>query len=283
MLAEDKAGIARIKFRVAGTAHIQDSNDKEWKKKLAKLKEKRSAELKIEDDRKKDKKQQKDAIARAKALAQRVLIQQQEVHAIAALEERAKRAQRRRNTVETVRSNAKLSIILAAANILEDAEFFASIGLSRSPPASAGANSLRKSLRKRKQLGGYRHKTFKQRGGTKLSISTIEKIIHDRLANLIHGVYNNLYHVLLNDTRSTSLFNVFALDNNDFIDMSLIGVNRGYIFLDNPLLGLPLGKIIYMLYDNLYDLTEISFTAGEEELHTHITSLIDDFLLECNF
>ena len=98
-----------------------------------------------------------------------------------------------------------------------------------------------KRQRESKQVGGSKWgKTFKkQKGGS-----------HDALfTQLINGLYLNLYYVINNPGADTSLFNALGEDNT-----ILVNFDDGHsVFLNNKVLGLPLCSILYMLYDELYD------------------------------
>jgi hypothetical protein len=136
----------------------------------------------------------------------------------------------------------------------------------------------RKSLSKRKQGGGYRHKTFKQKGGALEQVQK-ELIINNRFSKLINGLFKNLYRVMDGDT-DTMLFSINDVIDNDTFDMSLVGTYTDspiIVVLDNIILGLPLARISYILKGNLNYLINEEFN-NEGELNDTITRMINDFL-----
>lgn len=142
----------------------------------------------------------------------------------------------------------------------------------------------RKSLRKRKQGGGYRHKTYKQKGGFLDSLVT-DNIINDRIKILIDGVFNNLNRVLLSigdpTPLPTALFNIAAVDED--INIDLTETKEGEtVFVDNELLGLPLSTILNTLYNNLYELPMEDYES-QPLLEKSMNIIIKDFLIGYNF
>lgn len=113
-------------------------------------------------------------------------------------------------------------------------------------PTISGTKRNRDSvLRKRKQTGGKWNKTFKQKGGTYQEID-------GTVILLINALFMNLYYVLDNDDVDTILFTNPHPYTNEFVyDYSLIGKfsDKGQVFFDNTILGLPLSSVLYMLSD----------------------------------
>jgi len=143
-------------------------------------------------------------------------------------------------------------------------------------------NNQRKSLSKRRQ-NDYRNKTFKQRGGG-LTLESIDELVNLKIKSVIDGVFNNLNRVLLSisspTVEPTALFNIVAVDEfNDEINTDL---TEGEVFVDNKLLGLPLATILYVLYDNLYELP-IEDYDNNETLERSMNIIIKDFLIGYNF
>ena len=142
----------------------------------------------------------------------------------------------------------------------------------------------RKSLRNRKQGGGYRHKTYKQKGGF-LDSLVIDNIINNRIKILIDGVFNNLNRVLLSigdpTPLPTALFNIAAVDEDINIDLTETKDGET-VFVDNELLGLPLSTILNTLYNNLYELPMEDYES-QPLLEESMNIIIKDFLIGYNF
>ena len=123
------------------------------------------------------------------------------------------------------------------------------------PVLPEGRSVSQKTLRRtnRKQVGGSKWgKTFKkQKGGG--------NIMDALIIRLINALFNNLDYVIDNPEASTSLFNITSITANntviddDFAIIANFDDNRT-VFLNNKLLGLPLCSILYMLYEELFDL-----------------------------
>jgi hypothetical protein len=141
-----------------------------------------------------------------------------------------------------------------------------------------------KSTRKNRKRA--RRRTFKQQGGA-FDVSIKRVIIKYYVMLLINAIFSNLYTVLLDRTLETSLFNNITLDEGEnFIDLSLIGkftphLEGTEVFLDNPLLGLPLTGIMYVLYDNLDELSEKEYDY--DNLVRDLNIITHDFLIAYNY
>jgi hypothetical protein len=142
-----------------------------------------------------------------------------------------------------------------------------------------------KSTRKNRKRA--RRRTFKQQGGA-FDVSIKRVIIKYYVMLLINAIFSNLYTVLLDPRLETSLFNNIALDDaENFIDLSLIGkftphLEGTEVFLDNPLLGLPLTGIMYVLYDNLDELSEKEY-ENPDNLVQDLNIITHDFLIAYNY
>ena len=134
-----------------------------------------------------------------------------------------------------------------------------------------------KSQRKKKQRGGYRNKTFKQRGGA-LTEERIDELINSKIKSVIDSVFNNLNRVLTGPPdESTALLKVVAVDEEINLDL----IENG-LFVDNEFLGLPLATILNELYDNLYELPQEDY-ENEVLLEVSMNIIIKDFLIGYNF
>lgn len=153
----------------------------------------------------------------------------------------------------------------------------------RASRAQRGRGYPKSTRKNRKQA---RRRTFKQQGGA-LDISIKRVIINYYVKLLINAIFSNLYTVLLDPRLETSLFNNIALDDaENFIDLSLIGkftphLEGTEVFLDNPLLGLPLTGIMYVLYDNLDELSEKEYDY--DSLFRDLNIITHDFLIAYNY
>jgi hypothetical protein len=143
----------------------------------------------------------------------------------------------------------------------------------RSRKSQSGGVRWKKTERKARK---YRNKTYKQKGGANiLSI------------NLILALINVLFEYSFSVARGVpglpqecSLFrlpfvSIDPADRTDYADLTLRvqAENGEYIFVDNPLLGLPLASILYLLQEKLDDELESDYAEF----------IIEDFLTGFNF